>query len=353
MIKVETDQTLLIKDIPRCSGIAYDGYRIYFTVKGEQKIIRYDIQLQQTQCYETSRCYSYLCYDSKDKCFWAIDAYDSSCFYRLNESFEPIDTLHISTSEVKGLQNTGISYDNDSNQLFLMYLNVIVSVDKESFQEHIVGYYRNRKSMKRMVGISESYLFSFVSKPQNEIHINSKEGKFLGKVSIPNHLTVISVDIVPSKDVNTVNMFILAFMEDGTQCMIGCSISIEQQCEVCGFNCGCKCGCQTDSQSDCKSDRRSRCRSKCRSNSRSNCRSKCDWCSKELECIAIEEARLAHILNVAGKRFAKVKRNSNDIREVRAAYRSIRRVIDRVADKEFILNSKLLKLRECCDFCKD
>ena len=360
MIKVETDQTLLIKDIPLSSGIAYDGYWIYFTVKGEKKIIKYDTQSQQAQWFETSRCYSYLCFDSKDNCLWAMDAYDSSCVYRLNESFESVDTLCILVPGVKEIQNTGIAYDDDSNQLILMYSNVIVRVDKDSFKEQIVGYYWNRKSMKRVVGISESYLYSFLS-PQNEIHIHSKEGKFLGKVCISNQLTVVSVDIVANKDVNHSNVYILASREDGTQCLICCSIHIEQQCEICEHKSDFKSTCINDGRSNSNCGGRRDCRRNCNSSLRRDCRSNCncscrrngDWCSKQLECIALEEARLAHILNVAGEKFARVKRNSKDIREVRAAHRSIRRVVNHVADKEFILTCKLLKLKECCDFCKD
>lgn len=334
MIKVESDQELRMKEFPSCNGIAYDGKWFYFTVRGEKKIIKYDLRLQEEQCFETSRIYTSLCYDSRDNCFWAIDSNHSSILYRLNELFEPIDTIHLLIPKEKELQTTGISYDCYSNQLFIINSRLIASLEKESYKEHIISNHRFQRRIKGVVGISQQYIFTYQSKPQNEIHIYSNSGTFIGKVILPYDIRCISIEFVPSTDEeNEINIYLLVAARNGEQSILCYTVRME-----------CRCNC--NSKSNCKSN----------SKSNSNCNSKCecsDWCSKVLECVAIEERKLAHILEVEGERFAEVKRSSNDIHEIKAAYRSVRKVINKVADKEFKLNCKLLKLKECCDFCDD
>lgn len=312
MIKIEAKQTLMLEYLPSSNGIVYDGYWFYLSVIGEYKIIKCDKYFHQIHCFETCRSYSKLCYDSKEHCFWATQAGDSSYLYKLNQFFEQIDTIHISLPDVKGDIITGISYNYYTDMLLLTYAKLVVAVNKYSLEEHIIFYSRSQEIIKGAIDIFGSFTGYCISSIQDKIEVYSNSKKFIAEAIIPCHLRVVSLCLgYIQKNNSHIHIYILTVRENGEQCILNYIATFEQisKHEIC--------------------------------------------CSNRLNSIALEGARIAHLLNEENEKFREVMSSSNDRNEINFATRRILRTIHQAADIEFGLYNELLKIRDCCTFCDD
>lgn len=311
-MKIGAYKSFMLENTPSLSGIVYDGSWFYLTVPGEYKIIKYDNYFHPLQWFETCRSYSYLCYDSREHCFWAIQKGDSSYVYKLNQLFELVDTIYISIPEVRGKRITGISYHVFSDMLFLTYANVIVSVDKYSLEERITLYNRSLERIKGIVDIFGGFTGYCLSRFQDKIYIYSYSRKFNAKVIIPNELRVISLCLGSIGYVyRQIHIYVLAIGMNGKQCVLDYIVtndSISQQ------------------------ER---------------------YCCNKLDGIASEGAKIAHILNEEGEKLRELRSSSDDRKEILTVTSSICKTIHQVADIEYELYNKLLKLKKNFNFCDD
>jgi hypothetical protein len=312
MVKIEAKQILMLEYLPSFNGIVYDGYWFYLTVIGEYKIIKCDKFFHQIQCFETCRNYSNLCYDSREHCFWATQAGDSTYVFKLNQFFEQIDTICISIPDVKGDIITGISYNYYSDTLLLTYANLVVAVNKCSYEDQVIFYSRNQEIIKGAVDIFGSFTGYCISSLQDKIEVYSYSRKFIEKAIIPCDFKVVSLCLgYTPKDNSHIHIYILAIRENGEQCILNYIATIEQISK----------------------------------------HEKC--CSNRLNFIALEGVRIAHILNDEGEKFREEMSSSNNRNEIDSATRAILKTIQQAADIEFCLYNELLKIRECCTFCDD
>ncbi len=239
MIKIEAEQTLMLEDLPSFNGIVYDGYWFYLTVKDEYKIIKCDIFFHQIACFETSRNYSYLCYDSREHCFWATQTGDSSKVYKLNRLIEQIDYINISISNVKEDIITGISYNYYSDMLLITYAQYAVVVNKYSSEENIIFYSSNQGIIRGAVGIFGNFTGYCITSLQDKIDVYSNSRKFIAKAIIPCDLRVISLCLgYARKNKKHIHIYILGINENGEQCILNYIIKDEQisQLEKCCSN---------------------------------------------------------------------------------------------------------------------
>lgn len=312
MFKIERKKDFMLNAIHSFRGIAYDGYWFYLTVKDEKKITKCDMNFNQIECFITCRCYTYICYDLKDDCFWATDSEDVSCIYKLNSMFEEIDKISITISGVRERKITGISYNYSSNRIDLSFANAIVSINKHCLNDCRVLFCCNNKRIQGVTGIFSSHVTYSISRPRQEIRISHSCGKLIKRISVPSCFRVESIVSIPCRKDNSKNhLYVLLTKCNGKQCVMEFIVV----------------------------DRRVFEHNKC--------------CCEALECIASEEMMISHFLDVESDRLMKVIHCSNDIQEINEAKKELCNVIKKATNRELELVQKLLKVMEHCDFCNE
>lgn len=192
MLKVKRKKALKLNAIHGFRGIAYDGLWFYLSVEDENKIIKFDASFNQIECFETCRCYTYICYDSNEECFWATDREDSSCIYKLNDLFvQIIDELDISIPEVRGRKINGISYNDRFDKLFISFSDVIVSMDKHSLNDSSILYNSCNKMIRGVTDLFSSYICYGISRSRQVIQISSLHGRLMNRIYVPSCFRIV------------------------------------------------------------------------------------------------------------------------------------------------------------------
>lgn len=312
MLRVERKEALELNAIQGFKGIAYDGNWFYLTVENESKIIKYDVCFNQIGSFETDTCYTYICYDSIDDCFWATDREDSSCIYKLNESFELLAKLSISIPDALGRKINGISHNYISDKLFISFSNVIVSMDKHSLNDCNILYRSGNKRIHGVTDIFSSYICYGISRSKQEIHISCLCGNLIKRIHIPSCFCIESmVSVSNVRACGISHLYMLLTSRNGEQFVMEFMVE------------------------DCRISEHEKC------------------CCEALDSIAAEEAMIAHCLNVESDKLINIIHSSNNTREIEAAMTLLCKLIDRAANQERELTDKLLKLMEHCDFCNE
>jgi hypothetical protein len=312
MLKIETKKALEINAIHGFRGIANDGGCFYFTVKDENKIIKCDVCFNPIKCFETCRNYAYICYDSNEDCFWATDYEDSSCIYKLNNSFVEIGKRVILIPELREKEINGISHHAKSDRLFISYSNAIVSMEKYSLSDCRILFRSCKKRIRGVTDLFTCFICFGVTRPRQEIRISSLCGGQSKSICIPSCFRIESMVSVPNdKNYGESHLFILLTKQGGEQCVMECIVE-----DLCIYE-------------------HKRC------------------CCDKLEEIAKKEAMIAHCINEESEKFINIINSSNNTREINAAMTSLIMIIDRAANEERELSNKLQKLMEHCDFCNE
>lgn len=312
MLKVERKKALELNAIHGYRGIAYDGYWFYLTIENENIIVKCDDSFNQIECYETCKCYTYICYDSIEDCFWATDREDSSCIYKLNNLFVEIDKLDISVPEVRGKNVNGISHNYESDMLFISFSNAIVSLDKYSLNDCRILYGTCNKRIQGVTDIFSSDICFGITRPRQEIRISSLNGRLTKRIFVPSCFRIESMVSVPNgRNYGKSHLYVLLTNRNGEQFVME---FIVEDCSIC---------------------ERERC------------------CNEALDSIATEEAMIAHCLKVESEKLINIIHSTNNEREINTAMTLLIKLIDRAANQERELIDRLLKLKEHCDFCNE
>lgn len=312
MLKVERKKALKLNAIHGFRGIAYDGYWFYLTIENENKIVKCDDSFNQIECYETCRCYTDICYDSIEDCFWATDREDSSCIYKLNNWFESIDKLEISIPGFRGRNVNGISHNYKSDKLFISFSNAIVRIDKYSSNDCRILYGSCNKRIHGVTDIFSSYICFGITRPRQEIRISSLNGRLTKRIRVPSCFRIESMVTVPNgRNYGKSHLYILLTNRNGEQFVME---FIVEDCSIC---------------------ERERC------------------CSEALDSIATEEAMIAHCLKVESDKLINIIHSTNNEGKINTAMTLLIKLINRAADQERESIDKLQKLMEHCDFCNE
>jgi len=310
MLKVETKKALELNAIHGFRGIAYDGHWFYLTVEDENKIIKFDVSFNQIECFETCRCYTYICYDSIEDCFWATDREDSSCIYKLNDLFVQIDKLDISIPGVRGRKVNGISDNYRYDKL--SFSNVTVSMDKHSLNDCSILYSSCNKRIRGVTVLFSSYICYGISRSRQEIRISSLHGRLINRIYVPSCYRIVSmVSVLNARNCGKSHLYILLTHRNGGQFVMECIVEDYSIYE----------------------------------------HEKC--CCEALESIALKGTMIAHCLNVESDKLINIIHASNNAWEINAAITLLCKLIDRAANQERELTDKLQKLMEHYDFCNE
>lgn len=329
MLNIEFEKALPSKCLTRYKGLAYDGCWLYLTVYCENRVIKLDpCFFQEEKSFDTCRCYSCICYDPKEKCFWASDDRCMSTVFKLNECFNEIDSIYIHTSDNCGGLVTGISYNCCNDTLLVSFIGGIASVDKQHPKNSTTLMKSRYEWIMGVVSICPYYICYSRAEQKKEIRIYSYCGKLIKEIYLPCELIIESVVFFPCvKDCSNYHFYALISKHGCYPYIWDCSIKRDVLCEGirdCNYDI---CDCQCDEH------RR--------------------VCSDVLESIALVEASIAHILNTEGEKLQKTISSTDDICRILEVNKSVNKTIVNATHLEHMLYDKLEALKDCCDFCEN
>lgn len=329
MFNIKSERPLPSKEMMQYIGIAYDGSYFYLTVNHASKIVQYDKCFCRINCFDTCRCYSDICYDNIENCFWAADDCGSSKLYKLNACLEEIDFIPISKPWGRDCKITGIAFNCQEDKLLVSFNAGIVSIDKKNPEGNDIISKNGRDIFLGIVSISPYYISLCHSSNRQVFRIYSQNGILIEEFDAPYDVTVLSVVFVPCiKDSCDYRFYVLVCKKGCYPYILDCALErgLFNEC-ICECNytiCEMKC-------CDCCDHR------------------KC--CNDVLESIALVEASIAHILNAEGEKLQKVVSSTDDIDKILRVNKSVGSIIEKMIRLEQILYAKMDALDDCADFC--
>ena len=332
MLTIVSEKPLTSKSFTLYKGLAYDGCWFYLTVHDQCQIIKFDDEFHKKQCFETCRSYTYICYDTNDKCFWATADAIPCMIYKLNECMEEIDAIDLRIRNLSYKNITGLSYDCCNDFLLVSLATCIVRIDKKCIKNSCILSSRNREKVFGIVSICPYYICYYASDKNKKLYVYNDSGALIHEFCFTCDYNIESAVFFPrSKDSTRLHVYALITKQGCYPYILDCTLDCDIFSDICECNfdiCNCCCPEEED------------CRFK-----------KC--CCDVLESIALVECSIAHILNAEGEKIQKVVASTDDIDKILEANNSVHKVMEKAIRLEQLLCSKLEVLRDCWDFCND
>lgn len=331
MFRIKSEKPLSSKCQTRYKGLAYDGCWFYLTVYCECRVVRFDSCFHEEKSFDTCRCYRCICYDLKEKCFWASDSQCLSTVFKLDECFHEIDSIRIHSSDECGGLVTGISYNCCDDSLLVSFTGGVVCVNKQHPEKSMTLAKTCREWILGLVSICPYYLIYSVSEQKKTIRVCCHNGRPIKEICVPGEMIIESAVFFPcAKDCSDCHFYVLISKHGCYPYILDCIMEYDAICDgICDCNYEI---CDRDCNEDCE-------------------HKKC--CCDVLESIALQEASLAHILNAEGEKLQKTISSTDDIRKILEVNRSVNKTIINATHLEHILYAKLEALDDCCDFCEN
>ncbi|MEG1803145.1 MAG: hypothetical protein RR223_06635 [Lachnospiraceae bacterium] len=318
--------------IPPENGSAYDamtfdGTYYYFLLSCKKTIVKTNMRYVTKNTYSLCREYHTICYDSKEKCFWASSKKCCNRIFKLDGKMREIDCIHIcDCGETTGVI-TGLSYNCCKNMLLVAFPGCIVEVDKKT--EQIEGKHKvHGLRINSVLSLCPGYLVSGWKENQQYIYIFDCEDHLVHEESVCKCSCIKDMIFNPCKSTCEVLVFELLVCKKECYSYVIKAITGYEEIgfipEPCNYNI-CR---HHEEEEDC-----------------------CDFetCNEVLESIALVETALSHILNAEGEKIQKVLAVSNDLEEIMCVNREVNQTIIHATHLEQVLYGKLEKIISCCE----
>lgn len=310
-------------------GMAFDGCSYYFLLPCMNKIVKTDRCYVCTDCFETHREYSCICYDFKECCFWAASRKYHNKIFQLNRCLKEIDCITIcGCKEATGII-TGLSYNCCRDTLLVSFVGCIVENHKKC-EEAVLKYKSCTLWITGVCCVSPYYIITAIKDSKQCIVVLDSQNKPLHTDSVPWSYDLKSVLFNPCvKECEGYRFDILANKK-------GCyPYILHAKMHPCEINfCPCQCNdgiCQKCCEEiPCEPG---------------------DACTDVIESIALVEAALSHILNAEGEKLQKVLATTSDVNKILCVNKEINKTIISATHLEHALYAKLSAVLDCgkCD----
>lgn len=287
-------------------GVAYDGNAYYFTLSNDPYIHIYQKDFVFLASYETNHCYSAICYDSVNICFWASDHAYSNTLYCLDENLNERSAFTLPID--KKIDITGLSCNDIADTLFISYQDGIMEITKngqlQSQSQPIVGSY------KAVLSYDHAFLTLRDHYDMQFLDFQSYDGALLESypINCPYQILDFAWDYDQMKTCDMLCFLFLIIGKDGCPCLIKCCLR------------PCQCKPSSCDQDDCN---------------------RLDSICRLLSSIACIEAALSHILNAEGEKIQKAVEIATDVCELLEVNESVRKTVIDVTMLEQVLLAKL------------
>ncbi|MEG1180099.1 MAG: hypothetical protein RSD42_06795 [Oscillospiraceae bacterium] len=323
---------------PECcetySGMAFDGCNYYFLIPCMCKIIKYNQHFSHTNCFETDREYSCICYDYKECCFWAGSRECNNKIFKLDSCLKEIDCIKIrGCKEATGVI-TGIAYHCCPDTLLVSFTGSVVEVNKKCEKAQL-KYRACSILITGVCSVCPYYIITAIKDSKQYIIVFDSKNRQLHTELVPDSYIIKSIIFNPCDiECKGYHFDILAIKKGCYPYVIKAEF---KPSKFCFFPCPCNyyiCKkCCDDKQ--CKPF---------------------DPCSDIVESVALIETALSHILNAEGEKLQKVLATTNDLDEILCANQEINKTIINATHLEHVLYAKLSAITdgcECKDYCND
>lgn len=314
------------------NGMAFDGCFYYITAICTPEIMKYNNCFKPVTCISTERVYSCICFDPKNKCFWAAAKGEFGRIFQLNCNMAEVDCLSLGYNLYGEI--TGLSYNCCEDKLLVALSDSIykISCSGDTAQKLlcIPG-----SLITGVLSGCGGLLVTYIVKGTQQTAIYSDCNKIYDTFCIPCSYLIKSIIWGPCTCHNNCCEFIVHVLAIKKGCypyiltlkICGCLPEFPLSCCECGEEC-CLCGCPCDCPCCCED-------------------SKADI----LESIALTEAALSHILNAEGEKLQKVLATTDDIDTIMCVNREINRTIINATHLEHVLYNKLSTVVDDCSPC--
>lgn len=161
------------KNAKSYSGIAFDGQQYYVTNELNSEIAVLDTNFEVIGAIEPNRLYTALCYDAKEKCFWAASKQNEKLLFKLDCDFEEVAHIEIDFDCKCSGMVSGISYCSRSDQLLVCTADCLMLVEKHS----------GRAKAIQKEGRARGFSGTFCAGPYYMYITNNKTNYYLGLIS--------------------------------------------------------------------------------------------------------------------------------------------------------------------------
>lgn len=321
LIMLQTDRTISLPcGVNDIKSFTINSCDFYFLDRSGCRLIKWSSNVQPIETITLERKYLCICYDYREKCFWAIPECDSYMICRLDQCFCEVGHIRIKG----GCQQNPISLCCNvcGNDLWICYPYQFARVEKCSEKTTWDKSKDSRKKNLAFIAQCECQVNCYYDGTRQIMELASLCNEESMELCIPKAYKV--VGMAPCCGSNNCKKFQLYVLLSK-----GCSqeLILMEYCIECSRGMIEPC-----------------CAEPCPPEP---CLIKCPLdfhCGGEYEImhsIALEEAGIAHILNAEGEKIQKAVACSNNIEELICVNESVKRTLTQVTLLEGMLYSKL------------
>lgn len=313
----------------RACRLAFDGCHYYFTLRDSACVVQCDLALCVQERFPTSRIYDCLCYDPRERCFWATARRCPLRIFRLDCCFREIDAIPIPLSPESRGEISGLSYNCCTDCILIAYPSALLELCKKDCCLRTL-YRAACGFITGVCALSPGILITTLCGCTQELRSLDPCGELLSAFTLEPDTTLAGICYRPCH-------------AQGASAVLDCLL-LRQDCypylyerpfraEDFGFlPCHCNdhgfcgaCCCAKPCKPDCKTA-----------------------CAEVIESVALVEASLAHILNAEGEKLQKVIAESCDFDELMCVNREVNRTLINATQLEQALYAKLSVLSDLC-----
>lgn len=323
--------TLPAESGKKFTGIAFDCHFFYMALPQEHKICQFNQEFILVNCFQVNRPYHTICYDGRERCFWAAQDKQNRVIYRLDGNMRETGFLELCNCIPSESQITGISCNWDNSSLYVSFTDYTAEFSQggeliRSLQKTNDGRYTG------VLSIPPYFALIRACKHAQWLQIFSDRNQLMFNLNIPDgyHIEGILFDASNIKQMGCISLIFLAGDRYSSPCILKCSIERNDiLLSPVNFIC---------------------------------CTEKCDSADELLTSIAMMEAALSHILNAEGEKLQKAVAVAENICDLLKMNEAVNKTIERVTLLEQVLYLKLEAVNslepggncdKCCDNCCD
>ncbi|MEG0846818.1 MAG: hypothetical protein RR090_06245 [Niameybacter sp.] len=342
-------RTFYLEDI---TSITFNGLRFVCLDPCNSRIILVDESFNTLETICAQHKYTSICFDSIERCYWAISDNNASVIYQIDSCFNEINKIYI--KNIRRFKATGISYNCCEKKIWIAFPSYTGYLEKGC--DNLV-YIQNRQETminKAILSLPLCEVVSYQEDCKQFIEVCVPEGYKDFNRGIPKGYTVEDICLV-----SCMNNKIEQFTSYKICLLLSENCSHKRGILMCDLqfyeNQAPKFSCENfeEMNSECN------CSNCCE---QQNCRDDSLYFKKRyykakyevIHSIALEEAAIAHILNAEGEKIQKAVALCDNIDKLLCVNDSVKQTIIHITQLESQLYLKLesIQKNDVCDCCE-
>ncbi|WP_312515530.1 hypothetical protein [Anaerospora sp.] len=178
LLPIKTD------DCRKYTGIAFDGCFFYLTSPQSCLIDKLDACFESVETIETCRGYTSICYDERERCFWAVSAEEAGKIFKLDRCFCEVGCIYIEDLPDNCSNVVSIAYDCKRDILVVAFPKMIIEITKKGCGIRLIETPR-RTSTRAVLMIPPYYVAAYRGRCHQFIGIYDCDGQEIKRCKFP------------------------------------------------------------------------------------------------------------------------------------------------------------------------